>query len=167
MHLTMRVCATDDPRKKWSKCIHGVRNQGKCGSCWAFALAGVLSDRYCTSSQGRTNVELSPQYLVSCDKTDKGCEGGSLDRSWKFAVSSGLCTERCWPYESQSGFVPKCMAKCVDGKEMHMYKARKWRQMKGMEAMMSEMEDYGVLEAGFNVYQASGRTVWQAVDAAD
>ena len=41
-------------------CIHSIRDQGACGSCWAFAAAEELSDRYCIHTNGATNVVLSP-----------------------------------------------------------------------------------------------------------
>jgi len=35
-----------DARTKWPSCIHPVRDQAQWGSCWAFALSGVLSDLF-------------------------------------------------------------------------------------------------------------------------
>jgi cathepsin B len=65
-----------DSRKQWPKCIHPIRNQARCGSCWAFAASETLSDRFCVA--GQDVGVLSPQYLVSCDNTDYGCQGGML-----------------------------------------------------------------------------------------
>jgi cathepsin B len=37
-----------DSRTQWMGCVHPIRNQERCGSCWAFAGSEALSDRYCT-----------------------------------------------------------------------------------------------------------------------
>lgn len=49
-----------DSRKQWPKCIHPIRNQEHCGSCWAFSGSEVLSDRLCIASNGTIDVVLSP-----------------------------------------------------------------------------------------------------------
>merc|ERR1712054_452621 len=67
-----------DSRKQWPNYIHPIRNQERCGSCWAFAATEALSDRLDIATQGKTNVVLSPEDLVSCDMTDNGCGGGYL-----------------------------------------------------------------------------------------
>jgi len=51
-----------------------VRNQGGCGSCWAFATVGPLECNI-RIKDGLT-VNLSEQYLVSCNNDDWGCSGG-------------------------------------------------------------------------------------------
>jgi cathepsin B len=76
------VPATFDSRSQWPGCVHAIRDQGQCGSCWAFAATEALSDRFCIASGGRTNVVLSPEDMVSCDKSNMGCNGGYLDRAW-------------------------------------------------------------------------------------
>ena len=62
-------------KDKWPTCVHEIRDQQRCGSCWAFAATEVLSDRFCIASEGAVNVILSPQDMVSCDKADMGCNG--------------------------------------------------------------------------------------------
>ena len=39
-----------DWREVNAACIHEVRNQGNCGSCWSFASSGMLADRCCLMS---------------------------------------------------------------------------------------------------------------------
>jgi len=139
-----------DARTKWPGCIHPVRDQGHCGSCWAFGLSEALSDRFCIGGQ---DVILSPQYLVSCDKTDMACQGGYLDRSWAFATNTGLCTDDCLPYASGGGYVPSCPAKCHDGTAMKLYKAKNVRGVAGVSTMQDQMYNHGPIEGAFKVYQ--------------
>ena len=89
-----------DSRQKWPDCIHGIRNQQKCGSCWAFAASEVLSDRFCIATNGQVNVTLSPQYLLDCDIKDHGCHGGRLDYEFQFLKDIGITTEQCTPYKA-------------------------------------------------------------------
>ena len=62
-----------DSREKWGHCVHPIRTQGKCGSCWAFGTTEAISDRFCIKGK---DVILSPQDLVSCDKSNHACGGG-------------------------------------------------------------------------------------------
>lgn len=70
-----------DPRSDatWKACIHPVRDQAQCGSCWAFGSSEALSDRFCKAG---VDVVLSPQDLVSCDYNNYGCDGGYLNLAW-------------------------------------------------------------------------------------
>jgi C1A family cysteine protease len=76
--------ATFDARTQWPACIHTIKDQKQCGSCWAFAATEALSDRICIATSGKTNVVLSPQDLVSCDTGNMGCNGGYLNRAWQY-----------------------------------------------------------------------------------
>jgi cathepsin B len=89
-----------DPRKtEMAKCIHPIRDQGDCGSCWAFAISEVFSDRLCIYKN--EDMILSPQDLVSCDTLiDKGCNGGTPQIAWEYTAFSGLVSENCFPYTS-------------------------------------------------------------------
>merc|ERR1711894_425747 len=64
-----------------------VKNQGQCGSCWAYsATEGIES--YLAMNSGVLE-ELSEQQIVSCDKTDGGCNGGDLPTAWDYVKSAG------------------------------------------------------------------------------
>lgn len=56
-----------DGKKIWKDFLSPVFNQGKCGSCWAFASTSVLSNRFNLFAQGQMNLILSPSKLVICD----------------------------------------------------------------------------------------------------
>ena len=89
-------------RSEWPTCIHSIRDQGECGSCWAFSSAAFLEDRYCIDSNGAINVRLSPQDMVSCDFSNGGCNGGYLSPSISYLMSEGIVSEECLPYTQRS-----------------------------------------------------------------
>ena len=50
----------------WKDFLTPVDNQGKCGSCWAFASTSVLSDKFNIQSRGQYQLNLSPTPLLIC-----------------------------------------------------------------------------------------------------
>jgi len=71
------------------RCSYPVRNQGRCGSCWAFSAAGATEGMLC---QG----QMSPQELVDCD--DYGCNGGWPVDGINYYHSRGECADSQYPY---------------------------------------------------------------------
>ncbi|XP_072042204.1 cathepsin B-like [Amphiura filiformis] len=102
-----------DARKQWPNCksIQEVRDQGSCGSCWAFGAVEAMTDRYCIHSNGTLNPHISAEDLTSCcTSCGNGCEGGYPMAAWDFWKSEGIVTggqynsnEGCQPYE-----IPAC-----------------------------------------------------------
>ena len=82
-----------------------VKNQGNCGSCWAFSTTGALECEYAIK-HGTLN-SLSEQQLVDCaPRTDgcAGCNGGSMDGAFSYVKSSGgLCSEKEYSYTAKDG----------------------------------------------------------------
>jgi len=76
-----------------------VRNQGYCGSCWAFSASEQLESD-AIRVLGQTFV-LSEQQVVSCDKSDGGCNGGWPYSAWNYVKGAGgQALESQYPYTS-------------------------------------------------------------------
>lgn len=103
-----------DARTKFSQCNYPVRDQAHCGSCWAFGAAETLTDNLCIL--GVTSAVLSPQDLISCDKTDHACQGGTLPSAWDYIKSNGLIEDSDFSYQSGDGSCNNtCVPSCPHG----------------------------------------------------
>jgi cathepsin B len=145
-----------DVRQQWKDCIHPIRDQQRCGSCWAFAASEVLSDRFCIATSGKSNVVLSAQDLVSCDSEDEGCNGGWVDKSWEYLRTTGIVSDECLPYSSGKGDSGTCpfeggKNKCKKGDFMK-YKVSEHGQLDTIEDAKASLVKYGPIEAAFMVY---------------
>ena len=149
-----------DGRQAFGKCVHPVRNQMKCGSCWAFSASEVLSDRFCIATKGVVDVVLSPQTLVSCDSGNMGCQGGYLDKAWDYLVSNGIASDACEPYTSGAGDSGTCPTQCVDGSAVKYYKAANYKHLTGsivgkntVDVIRQDLMTNGPVQVAFEVYQ--------------
>lgn len=91
---------------KWKESLMTpIRTQGKCASCWAYAVADCLSDRLSVYTGGAIRKNLSVQELLSCfNRTAFPCErGGIPELAYYYTISHGLETEENYPYEQENG----------------------------------------------------------------
>jgi len=133
-----------------SGCVGAIRDQGSCGSCWAFSAVEVLADRFCIWSGGSTHVVLSPQALVSCDHYDNcaGCGGGTEAGAWAWMMNPGVVPESCFPYQDSNA---PCPPTCTTGENLSLYKATNAYGVP-YTSMMPEMTNHGPVQACFEVY---------------
>ena len=145
--------ANFDPRtEKFNNCIHAVRDQAQCGSCWAFGATEALSDRFCIKGQ---DVILSPQDLVSCDYNNYGCNGGYINLTWQYLMNSGAVLDTCFPYGSASGQAPACRSTCQNGAAWKKYKCASGSIVNptAVENIKTELYNNGPMEGAFTVYE--------------
>jgi len=64
-----------------------IKNQGQCGSCWAFSATEQLESQY--FQKFGVLKELSPQQITSCDTTCNGCGGGNPIEAWNYVSGFG------------------------------------------------------------------------------
>ncbi|VEN33948.1 unnamed protein product, partial [Callosobruchus maculatus] len=114
----------------WRKegAVTPVKNQGKCGSCWAFSAVGSIEAQF--FKKNRTLVSLSAQELVDCADEhyrNKGCDGGTMDNAFDFVRDEGIQTEESYPYEARmstcrknGGYVTKVKKYVYSSKEQEI-----------------------------------------------
>ncbi|GMR34184.1 hypothetical protein PMAYCL1PPCAC_04379, partial [Pristionchus mayeri] len=78
-----------------------VKNQGSCGSCWAFAT--VASIETLNVIAGNPLVGLSEQEMIECDTRNQGCKGGVRTYAMSFVMQNGLVPESTYPYTAKEG----------------------------------------------------------------
>jgi hypothetical protein len=86
--------------------VSSVKNQGQCGSCWAFSSSGATEGAWAVSTNQLYN--LSAQELVDCSTQNSGCDGGDTDLAFDFIKTNGLCTEESYQYTGVEGACKEC-----------------------------------------------------------
>jgi len=159
-----------DARERWSQCsstIGYIRDQGHCGSCWAFGAVEALSDRFCI--HGNETVNLSANDIVGCCGIlcGQGCNGGWPYKAWRYFMRKGVVTEKCDPYFDQEGCghpgcspgypTPRCSRKCESDNEFWSSSKHYARDAyvvgPNQEEIKAELFLNGPLEVDFTVFE--------------
>lgn len=88
-----------------------VKDQGYCGSCWAFsATEQIESDAIRLGLLNITDA-LSPEQIVQCDSVDDGCDGGNTETAFEYVkTAGGIETNDEYPYTSYYDVTGTCTA---------------------------------------------------------
>jgi len=85
-----------------------VKDQGQCGSCWAFATTEAVESALSIATKSAPLI-LSPQNVVSCTPNPNhcggtgGCNGATAELGFDYVHAHGIATEQNWPYKAVTG----------------------------------------------------------------
>ena len=95
--------------------VHPVKQQGGCGSCWAFAAATVQESMQAIKTD-KPVVRLSEQEGVDCDASSYGCQGGWMSNYWKMSAEIGSQANETYEYEAQNGSCRNQQGKMIESR---------------------------------------------------
>lgn len=83
--------------------VNPIKNQGQCGSCWAFSAIAATEAAYAIA--GNTLTSFSEQQLVDCSTSqgNHGCNGGWMDYAFTYIQGKGIERESAYPYTARDG----------------------------------------------------------------
>jgi len=173
-----------DSRENWPNCptIKEIRDQGSCGSCWAFGAVEAMSDRVCIHSNATVHFRFSADDLVSCcHLCGFGCNGGFPGSAWSYWVRKGIVSggaygskQGCRPYEIQPcehhttgerppcdgehGSTPKCVHQCessysTDYRADKHFGKKSYSVEKSADSIQREIMTNGPVEGAFTVFE--------------
>jgi C1A family cysteine protease len=80
--------------------VSPVKDQGQCGSCWAFSTIAFLESQSLIKNQKA--VTYSEQQLVDCDHNgDQGCNGGLMQTAFQYIQTAGIEADSAYPYRAR------------------------------------------------------------------
>ena len=160
-----------DPRDHYKcKSMRMIRDQSKCGSCWAFGAVSAMSDRLCMLHG--EDIILSAEDVNSCSRGGD-CTGGAPIAAWTYWRVVGIVTEKCRPYSLPSCNhykanatnpcpektfpTPACVRECVNTSGLvwkeDKHKSESIYTLGEEKEMMAEISANGPCEGTFAIFE--------------
>ncbi len=126
-----------------------VKDQGNCGSCWAFSTTAALESNVLITKGAFSN--LSEQILVSCSGAGS-CSGGYIDKASNYFINTGIPDENFYPYTATNG---SC-ANAITGWQNYTDQISNWYWVSvsspTVDTLKTWLNNYGPLVTTMNVY---------------
>ncbi|KAL4499827.1 hypothetical protein ABPG72_015176 [Tetrahymena utriculariae] len=92
---------TWDIRNQGPSKLQKVKDQGQCGSCWAFSTIATIENL--NNIKYHHDKSFSEQDLVDCAYQRDGCQGGWFTDAYNYCKNQGLASEINYPYTGEAG----------------------------------------------------------------
>jgi cathepsin B len=138
-----------DTRAHESPCVaFQPKNQGSCGSCYAFGTTSAFATRLCLSSKRAVNFDLSFQEVMDCNT---GCNGGTSSDVYNTMYTKPTVPVTCDSYSAV--FDPKSCGVHSCQKPLQVFAEKdSYRVYKGVPAMQEELLVNGPGPVAYTVY---------------
>jgi len=128
--------------------VSPVKNQGSCGSCWAFAVTAAAESQIMMATSGLP-INLAEQILVSCPSGGGTCSGGSPSTASTYIRDVGLPLESCFPYTATNNL---CTNACPNWQDQ-TYRIIGWHSARtAVDDIKNALYAYGPVIATMYVY---------------
>jgi len=109
-----------------TRAVTAIKNQGQCGSCWAFSATEAIESQMILGTGGKLEIDLSPQQIASC-ATQDGCLGFNTEGAYEYLKSApGLANSFFIPYlqsltkTDATLACPTTKVEAIDGEMEHL-----------------------------------------------
>jgi len=136
-----------------SGAVTAVKDQGQCGSCWSFSTTGALEGAHVIA--GGDLTAFSESQFVDCDYgllKNLGCNGGLMDKAFKYAEKTAIATEEAYPYVAAKN---SCDSSKLAGATLKVtsYEDVKTNDVDAMKAMLAKGPVSVAIEADQRAFQ--------------